>query len=211
MISIQNLSMHFTGEDLFTDISFLIREKDRIGLVGKNGAGKTTLLKLICGLEQPSKGDVIIPQGVTIGYLPQEKNVNSTKTVLDEALSAFDEYHQLERDSERLQQELTDRTDYESPQYEKLIVNLNNLNDRLALLGGNSIEGEAEVTNDETGETFLITPGTLYLLNGHERHTVRPKTDFRVLCVFTPPVTGREVHDENGSYPLLTEDATDTD
>ena len=61
MISIQNLSMHFTGEDLFTDISFLIREKDRIGLVGKNGAGKTTLLKLICGLEQPSKGDIIIP------------------------------------------------------------------------------------------------------------------------------------------------------
>ena len=74
--------MHFTGEDLFTDISFLIREKDRIGLVGKNGAGKTTLLKLICGLEQPSKGDVVIPQGVTIGYLPQEKNVNSAKTVL---------------------------------------------------------------------------------------------------------------------------------
>ena len=144
MISIQNLSMHFTGEDLFTDISFLIREKDRIGLVGKNGAGKTTLLKLICGLEQPSKGDVIIPQGVTIGYLPQEKNVNSAKTVLDEALSAFDEYHQLERDSERLQQELAERTDYESPQYEKLIVKLNNLNDRLALLGGTSIEGEAE-------------------------------------------------------------------
>ncbi|MDA0565496.1 ectoine synthase [Streptomonospora sp. S1-112] len=68
------------------------------------------------------------------------------------------------------------------------------------------IEGEAEVTNDDTGETFLITPGTLYLLNGHEHHTVRPKTDFRVLCVFNPPVTGREVHDENGVYPLLTED-----
>jgi ATP-binding cassette subfamily F protein 3 len=136
--------MHFTGEDLFTDISFLIREKDRIGLVGKNGAGKTTLLKLIYGLEQPSKGDVIVPQGVTIGYLPQEKNVNSPRTVLEEALSAFDEYHQLERDVERLQQELAERTDYESPQYEKLIVKLNNLNDRLALLGGNSIEGEAE-------------------------------------------------------------------
>lgn len=68
------------------------------------------------------------------------------------------------------------------------------------------IEGEAEVTNDETGETHLITPGTLYLLNGHEHHTVRPKTDFRVLCVFNPPVTGREVHDENGVYPLLTEE-----
>lgn len=72
------------------------------------------------------------------------------------------------------------------------------------------IEGEAEVTNDETGETHLITPGTLYLLNGHEHHTVRPKTDFRVLCVFNPPVTGREVHDENGVYPLLTEDGEDS-
>ena len=136
--------MHFTGDDLFTDITFLIREKDRIGLVGKNGAGKTTLLKLICGLEQPSKGEVVVPQGVTIGYLPQEKNVNSTKTVLDEALSAFDEYHQLERDSERLQQELAERTDYESAQYQKLIVKLTNITDRLTLLGGNSIEGEAE-------------------------------------------------------------------
>lgn len=144
MISIQNLSMHFTGDDLFADISFLIREKDRIGLVGKNGAGKTTLLKLICGLEQPSKGDVIIPQGVTIGYLPQEKNVNSEKTVLEEALSAFDEYHQLERDAERLQQQLAERTDYESAQYQKLIEKLTNLNDRIALLGGSSIEGEAE-------------------------------------------------------------------
>ena len=136
--------MHFTGDDLFTDITFLIREKDRIGLVGKNGAGKTTLLKLICGIEQPSKGEVVIPQGVTIGYLPQEKNVNSTKTVIDEALSAFDEYHQLERDSERLQQELAERTDYESAQYQKLIVKLTNITDRLTLLGGNSIEGEAE-------------------------------------------------------------------
>lgn len=136
--------MHFTGDDLFTDITFLIREKDRIGLVGKNGAGKTTLLKLICGMEQPSKGEVVIPQGVTIGYLPQEKNVNSTKTVIDEALSAFDEYHQLERDSERLQQELAERTDYESAQYQKLIVKLTNITDRLTLLGGNSIEGEAE-------------------------------------------------------------------
>ncbi|GAA3978576.1 ectoine synthase [Thermobifida alba] len=73
------------------------------------------------------------------------------------------------------------------------------------------IEGEAEVTNDETGETFLIKPGMLYLLDGHEHHTVRPKTDFRVLCVFNPPVTGREVHDENGAYPLLTEEAVAAD
>ena len=144
MISVQNLSMHFTGEDLFTNINFLIREKDRIGLVGHNGAGKTTLLKLICGLEQPSKGDVIIPEGITIGYLPQEKNVNSTKTVLDEAMSSFDEYHQLEAEVERLQQEMMNRTDYESREYQRLIEHLNLLNDRLAMMGGNSIEGEAE-------------------------------------------------------------------
>ncbi|GGO81316.1 ectoine synthase [Wenjunlia tyrosinilytica] len=67
------------------------------------------------------------------------------------------------------------------------------------------VEGEAELTDHETGQTHLITPGTLYLLDGHERHTLRPKTDFRCVCVFNPPVTGREDHDENGVYPLLTE------
>jgi L-ectoine synthase len=69
------------------------------------------------------------------------------------------------------------------------------------------VEGEGELTNDETGETHWISPGTLYLLDGHERHTMRPKTDLRLVCVFNPPVTRREVHDENGSYPLLTEGA----
>ena len=106
--------MQFTGEDLFTDISFMIREKDRIGLVGKNGAGKTTLIKLLCGLEQPSKGDVIMSDDVTIGYLPQEKNVHSTKTVLDEAMTAFEEYYEIERRLAKLQDELSDREDYES-------------------------------------------------------------------------------------------------
>ncbi|WP_037571343.1 ectoine synthase [Phaeacidiphilus oryzae] len=67
------------------------------------------------------------------------------------------------------------------------------------------VEGEAELTDEETGEKYVITPGTMYLLNGHERHTMRPKSDFRCVCVFNPPVTGNEVHDENGVYPLLTE------
>ncbi len=144
MVSIQNLSMHFTGEDLFTDISFLIREKDRIGLVGRNGAGKTTLLKLICGLEQPSKGDVVVPQGTTIGYLPQEKNVRSEKTILDEAMSAFDEFHRMEGELAKLQDELSERTDYESASYHRIIDKMSALNDRLVLMGGNSLEGEAE-------------------------------------------------------------------
>lgn len=68
------------------------------------------------------------------------------------------------------------------------------------------VEGEAEVTDEETGKAYIITPGTMYLLDGHEHHTVRPKSDFRVICVFNPPVTGREDHDENGAYPLLIEE-----
>ena len=136
--------MQFTGEDLFTDISFMIREKDRIGLVGKNGAGKTTLIRLLCGLEQPYKGDVIMSDDVTIGYLPQEKNVHSTKTVLDEAMTAFEEYYEIERQLAKLQDELSDREDYESASYQRLCEKMSHLNERLAIMGGHSIEGEAE-------------------------------------------------------------------
>ena len=144
MISVQNLSMQFTGEDLFTDINFMIREKDRIGLVGKNGAGKTTLIRLLCGLEQPYKGDVIMSDDVTVGYLPQEKNVKSEKTVLDEAMTAFEEYYEIERQLAKLQDELSNREDYESASYQRLCEKMSHLNERLALMGGHSIEGEAE-------------------------------------------------------------------
>ena len=136
--------MQFTGEDLFTDINFMIREKDRIGLVGKNGAGKTTLIRLLCGLEQPYKGDVIMSDDVTIGYLPQEKNVHSTKTVLDEAMTAFEEYYEIERQLAKLQDELSNREDYESNSYQRLCEKMSHLNERLAIMGGHSIEGEAE-------------------------------------------------------------------
>ena len=144
MISIQNLSIHFTGQDLFTDINFMIREKDRIGLVGKNGAGKTTLIRIIAGLEQPSHGDVVMSDDVTIGYLPQEKNIYSEKTVLEETMTAFEEYHQIEKKLAQLQDELSQRTDYESDSYQKLCERMSALNERLTLIGGHSIEGEAE-------------------------------------------------------------------
>ena len=144
MISIQNLSIHFTGQDLFTDINFLIREKDRIGLVGKNGAGKTTLIRIIAGLEQPSHGDVVMSDDVTIGYLPQEKNIHSSKTVLEETMTAFEEYHQIEKKLAQLQDELSQRTDYETDSYQKLCERMSALNERLTLIGGHSIEGEAE-------------------------------------------------------------------
>lgn len=144
MISIQNLSIHFTGQDLFTDINFLIREKDRIGLVGKNGAGKTTLIRIIAGLEQPSHGSVVMSDDVTIGYLPQEKNIHSTKTVLEETMTAFEEYHQIEKKLSQLQDELSQRTDYESDSYQKLCERMSALNERMTLIGGHSAEGEAE-------------------------------------------------------------------
>jgi len=144
MISIQNLSIHFTGQDLFTDINFMIREKDRIGLVGKNGAGKTTLIRIIAGLEQPSHGNVVMSDDVTIGYLPQEKNIHSTKTVLEETMTAFEEFHQIEKKLAQLQNELAQRTDYESDSYQKLCERMSALNERLTLIGGHSAEGEAE-------------------------------------------------------------------
>lgn len=150
MISIQNLSMQFTGYDLFSDINFMIREKDRIGLVGKNGAGKTTLIRLIAGLDQPYKGDVVMSDDVTIGYLPQEKFFNSSdegnklRTVLDEAMTAFEDYFQIERDLHKLNEQLSEREDYESAEYQRLCEKISHLNERLALMGGHSIEGEAE-------------------------------------------------------------------
>ena len=150
MISIQNLSMQFTGDDLFSDINFMIREKDRIGLVGKNGAGKTTLIRLIAGLDQPYKGDVVMSDDVTIGYLPQEKFFNSSdegnklRTVLDEAMTAFEDYFQIERDLHKLNEQLSEREDYESAEYQRLCEKISHLNEHLALMGGHSIEGEAE-------------------------------------------------------------------
>lgn len=144
MVSVQNLSMHFTGEDLFTNITFLIREKDRIGLVGRNGAGKTTLLRLICGLLPPHKGEVVIPEGVSIGYLPQEMELKSERTVFDEALTAFDEIRKLEEQLANVNQQVSSRTDYESKEYEKLIESLSVLNERLALMGSGKMEAETE-------------------------------------------------------------------
>jgi ATP-binding cassette, subfamily F, member 3 len=144
MVSIQNLTIHFTGDDLFSNINFLIREKDRIGLVGKNGAGKTTLLRLICQLEVPHKGEVVVPEEVSIGYLPQEKELGSKKTILQEALTAFEVVHETEAQIKHITDELHVRTDYESTYYHRLIEKLSALNERMALLGAHSIEGESE-------------------------------------------------------------------
>jgi ATP-binding cassette, subfamily F, member 3 len=144
MYSIQNLSIHFTGEDLFREISFLINPRDRIGLVGRNGVGKTTLLRMINGEVMPDKGEVVIPSGKTIGFLPQEIHFSPTLTVREETLKAFDEINRLETSIAKLTDELSHRTDYESESYHKLLTNLAERTERLHLIGGSNRDEDTE-------------------------------------------------------------------
>ncbi len=153
MISVNNLSVHFTGAYIFDDVSFLINDRDRLGLVGKNGAGKTTLLNIIAKVLYPEKGNVVIPSGKTIGYLRQEMNPESDKTILEEAGMAFKETLELENEINRLTSEITNRTDYESKEYFKLINCLNESNERFHFLGG--------LTMDEDIEKALLGLGFL--------------------------------------------------
>lgn len=144
MISINNVSVSFGGFTLLNDINFHITDKDRIGLVGKNGAGKSTLLKLILGLNTPSEGNIMVPPGLKLGYLPQQMEHAKDKTVLQEALTAFDELIKFHKEVEFLNNEIVSRTDYESKEYNNLIVQLNNLNDKISILEQEPIESQAE-------------------------------------------------------------------
>lgn len=144
MIQLNKLSVNFTGDFLFHDISFVAGDKDRIGLVGHNGAGKSTLLKIIHKDQEPTSGTMVITTGFRTGYLPQELAETSYKTVWEETMSAFVEVKQIESKMQRLTAELSERTDYESAEYAKLAQQLSDTNDRYHHLGGNMIEGEAE-------------------------------------------------------------------
>lgn len=146
MISVDNLTVSFAGWDLFKDVSFLINEKDRIGLVGKNGAGKSTMLKVLIGEQQPTSGTVSRNGECTVGYLPQQMKVADTTTLFDETESAFSEVLGLEREIDRLNAEIAERTDYESPEYEKLLHRLNDATDRFNILGGMNREEKVEKT-----------------------------------------------------------------
>ncbi len=146
MISVDNLTVSFSGLDLFKDISFLINPKDRIGLVGRNGAGKSTMLKVLVGEQQPSSGSVSRNGACTIGYLPQQMKVADTTTLYDETESAFSEVIDLEKEIEQLTRQITLRTDYESKEYETLLHRLNECNDRFQILGGLNREAEIEKT-----------------------------------------------------------------
>ena len=155
MISVSGLTVEFSGVALFNDVSFLINPRDRIGLTGKNGAGKSTLLKILSGQQQYDKGAVAVPRNTTVGYLPQHMTVSDTRTVFDEALSAFTEIRKLEKDIDHLNHQLVTRTDYESDEYMEFINQLTEKNERFNLLGGGSIE--ANVENTLTGLGFERT------------------------------------------------------
>ena len=146
MISINSVTVSYGGFTLLSDINFNISEQDKIGLVGKNGAGKSTMLKLICGLQNPTTGKIAVPGSVKIGYLPQIMEHHKGKSVIDETMTAFQEMFDLEAELERVTAELGERTDYESEPYSKLIVHLNELNDRLAILRNDSPQVQAEKT-----------------------------------------------------------------
>lgn len=144
MISVNNLSIHFTGTDLFSNVSFLVNDKDRIGLVGKNGSGKTTLLNIISGNLNPQQGEVVIPSNTSIGYLRQEMETNSRRSVFDEALTAFDETLKLEKNIFKLTKAIEERTDYESKEYNQLIHQLTEANESFQIIGGQSMQGDTE-------------------------------------------------------------------
>ena len=146
MISVDQLTVEFGGFQLFNEVSFLINPKDRIGLVGKNGAGKSTLLKVFMGIQVPTKGTATIPSDISLGYLPQNMICKDSRTVFEESREAFSDILQLDEKIKKINIKLADRTDYESPEYLKLIHDLTEASDRYQLLGGGSIEASIEQT-----------------------------------------------------------------
>ena len=146
MISVESLKVEFNATPLFEDVSYVINRKDRIALVGKNGAGKSTMLKILAGLQNPTSGNVSVPREVTIGYLPQVMKLADNRTVMQEAELAFEHIFELQADLERMNQELADRTDYESEAYHKLIDRFTHENDRFLMMGGTNYHAELERT-----------------------------------------------------------------
>lgn len=144
MFSVENLKVEFGARPLFHDVSYVVGDKDRIALVGKNGAGKSTMLKIIAGLQQPTSGTVSIPKEMTIGYLPQVMKLADTRTVRQEAETAFEDLHRLQAEVERLNNQLVERTDYESEEYHALIDRFTHESERYQMMGGGNYQAELE-------------------------------------------------------------------
>ncbi len=146
MISVEHLSVEFSARPLFTDVSFVINKKDRIALVGKNGAGKSTLLKILSGHQEPTSGTVSVQNDITIGYLPQVMVLSDDHTVMEEAEKAFDHISDMQRMVEELNNELAQRTDYESQSYMELVERFTHESERFQMMGGMNYHAELERT-----------------------------------------------------------------
>ena len=138
--------MEFGATPLFQDVSYVINDKDRIALVGKNGAGKSTMLKIIAGLQQPTSGTVAVSGGSTIGYLPQVMVLSDEHTVREEAEQAFSHISQMQERLDRMNQELADRTDYDSESYMVLVEKFTHESERFQMMGGMNYQAELERT-----------------------------------------------------------------
>jgi len=144
MLSVQNMTISFGGEVLFSEISFRLGPGDRVGLVGKNGAGKSTLLHLIAQDQTPTSGSISKEKNIQIGFLRQDIDFVKGRTVLEEAYQAFEEIKQLEHTMEEINESLVERTDYESEAYSDLIIQLNETTERYELIGGYHYQGNTE-------------------------------------------------------------------
>ena len=153
MISVEGLKVEFGVKPLFTDVSFVVNDRDRIALVGKNGAGKSTMLKILCDLQQPTSGVVSVPNDVTIGYLPQVMKLQDDTTVREETRKAFSDNTKMEARLKKMEQEMADRTDYESDDYAALVERFTQEHERYMMLGGENYEAEIERTLTGLGFT----------------------------------------------------------
>jgi ATP-binding cassette, subfamily F, member 3 len=144
MLDIHNLGVSFGGEVLFQDLSFRIGRGDRIGLIGKNGAGKSTLLKLLAGENSPTEGIMSLEKDITLGYLPQELEVDNHRTVLEETFQAFPEILKNQSLQDEIGEQLNTRTDYESDAYQNLIQELSDLGSAFETLGGYQYKSQSE-------------------------------------------------------------------
>ena len=153
MISVEGLGVEFGVKPLFTNANFVVNDKDRIALVGKNGAGKSTLLKILCGLQEPTSGDVNVPNGTTMGYLPQVMKLQDETTVREEAKKAFYPINVLKARVDELERQMKERTDYESEEYMDLVDRYTTEHDYYLIMGGDNQDAELERTLGGLGFT----------------------------------------------------------
>ena len=146
MISVESLKVEFGVKPLFSGASFVINDRDRVALVGKNGAGKSTMLKILCGMQKPTEGQVSVPNGCTVGYLPQVMVLQDNTTVKEEAQKAFADIRKLADKIDAMNRELAERTDYESEEYAELVERFTTEHDRYMMMGADNYEAEIERT-----------------------------------------------------------------